>query len=63
MSDQTIVAFPGRDFQSWFNWVQCELSILGFDIAKHSHDWRLAFERGLRPETAAGEAARLFEEI
>ena len=63
MSHQTVVAFPGRDYRSWFNWVQCELSILGFDISKHSYDWQAAFERGLRPEAAAGEAAQLFEGI
>ena len=60
MTDQTVVPFVGRDFQSWYNWVECELSILGFDISKHSYDWKAAFERGLRPELAAKEAAQFF---
>ena len=60
MSDPKVVAFPGRDYQSWLNWVECELAILGIEISKHSYDWREVFERGLRPETAADEAARHF---
>ncbi len=63
MSQQTVVAFPDRDYRSWLNWVQCELSILGFDISKHSFDWQAVFNRGLRPEAAAAEAAQLFEGI
>ena len=60
MSGQTVVAFPGRDFQGWLNWVECELSILGFEMSKHTYDWRAAFDSGLRPEVAAERAAEQF---
>ena len=56
MRDDTVVAFPGRDYQTWLRWVECELSILGHDIAKLPDDWRAAFDRGLRPEQAAEQA-------
>lgn len=61
MPEDTVVPFPGRDFALWLAWAECELSILGFDIHARAFDWRGAFERGLRPEEAAAEAARVFE--
>jgi hypothetical protein len=51
---------PRRDFDYWLSWVECELSILGHDIAARSYDWRSAFARGLKPEEAAEEAAGFF---
>jgi hypothetical protein len=61
MTTQTVIAFPGRDYESWISWVECELAILGFDIAAHEFDWAAAFRRGMRAEDAAAEAAELFE--
>ncbi|MDH5557231.1 MAG: hypothetical protein OEZ03_07765 [Alphaproteobacteria bacterium] len=61
MTTQTVVAFPGRDFESWMSWVECELAILGFDVAAHEFDWLGAFRRGLKAEDAAAEAADIFE--
>jgi hypothetical protein len=52
---------PRHDFDYWLSWVECELSILGHDIAARSYDWRSLFARGLKPEEAAEEAARFFE--
>jgi hypothetical protein len=63
MANETVIAFPGRDFQSWLSWVECELSILGFDLSKHSYDWKQSFDHGLRPEQAAAEAARSFASV
>jgi hypothetical protein len=60
MSDNKVVPFPRRDYHSWLNWVECELSILGFEISSHTCDWKSLFDRGLRPETAASQAARQF---
>ena len=60
MSDNKVVAFPGRDYHSWLNWVECELSILGFEMSSQHCDWKSLFDRGLRPETAASQAARQF---
>jgi hypothetical protein len=68
MSDVTSIVFPGgentshRDYDSWMAWVECELSILGHDIAAQCYDWRSAFKRGLKPEAAAHEAAALAEQ-
>lgn len=69
MTDQTVIAFPireklpepRRDFHAWISWVECELSILGFDLHEHDYDWRGAFDRGQRPDAAAAKAASLFE--
>lgn len=67
MSDVTVVVFPGgqntsqRDYDSWMAWVECELSILGHDVTAQRYDWRSAFKRGLKPESAAQEAARKAE--
>ena len=61
MRDDTVVAFPGRDYQMWLSWVECELSILGHDIAKLPNNWRAASDRGLRPEQAAEQAADQIE--
>ena len=60
MSDNNVVTFPGRDYLSWLSWVECELSILGIDFSPHHCDWKSLFDRGLRPETAASQAARQF---
>ena len=61
MTTQTVVAFPGRDFESWMSWAECELAILGFDVATHEFDWATAFRQGLKAEDAAAEAAELFQ--
>lgn len=66
MPDDNVLVFPtqprsDRDFGSWLSWVECELSILGHDIQARQHDWRGAYDRNLRPEAAAAEAARKFE--
>ena len=67
MTDVTVAVFPGgentsqRDYDSWIAWAECELSILGHEIAALTYDWRDAFKRGLKPEIAAEEAARLAE--
>ena len=61
---QTVVAFPGKgsaglqqsDFDCWQSWAECELAILGYDIASVDHDWRGAFESGKKPHEAAAEA-------
>ena len=63
MTDVTVAVFPGgenasqRDFESWIAWAECELAILGHDIGALRYDWQDAFRRGLKPETAADEAA------
>lgn len=57
MSNDTVIAFPGRDFDTWFSWVECELSILGLALSDAKFDWRAAFDRGLKPERAAADAA------
>lgn len=61
MSTNTVIAFPGRNYDSWMSWVECELAILGYDIAAHEFDWDAAFRRGLKAEEAAAEAAEYFE--
>ncbi len=65
MTDTTVIAFPGQPdasdraeaFRDWLSWAECELSILGFELAKCSYDWDAAFKQGLRPEVAAEQAA------
>ena len=47
MTIQTVVAFPGRDYESWISWVECELAILGFDIAASDYDWRAVFDKDI----------------
>lgn len=63
MTVQKVIAFPARDrdYESWISWVECELAILGFDIAEQEFDWRALFDKGLKPEEAAAEAAETFE--
>lgn len=61
MTAQTVVSFPGRDFESWMSWAECELAILGYDVTAHEFDWTAAFHRGLKAEDAAAEAADIFE--
>ena len=63
MTVQTVIAFPGRDrdYESWISWVECELAILGFDVAGQQYDWRALFDKGLKPEEAAAKAAKAFE--
>lgn len=60
MTDAIVIAFPKRqqDFEAWCGWAECELSILGFEMADTGYDWRAAFEHGLKPEDAAAEAAK-----
>ena len=58
MSDSNVVAFPRRDYLSWLNWVECELSILGIEFSPQHCDWKSLFDSGLPPETAASQAAR-----
>ena len=61
---QTVVAFPGKgsaalqqtDYDCWKSWAECELAILGHDIASVEYDWRQAFESGKKPHEAAAEA-------
>lgn len=62
MTNQTVVSFPlhgfsGGHYEYWCAWAECELSILGFDLRDVTFDWRSAFDRGLKPEQAAAEAA------
>ncbi len=61
MTTQTVISFPGRDFETWISWVECELAILGYDFAAHKFDWAAAYGRGLKAEDAAAEAAEFFE--
>lgn len=61
MTERNVISFPGRDYDEWLAWVECELAILGHDIAARPHDWKQAFDRGLKPEEAAEEAAEAFE--
>lgn len=63
MASDNVVDFPGRDFQTWLSWAECELSILGNDFFRSNYNWQTAFGRGLRPEQAAQEAARDLETV
>ena len=65
MTDANVIAFPAPSvpsseddaFGNWLSWAECELSILGFDLSASSYDWRAAYNKGLRPEVAAEQAA------
>ena len=61
MTEATIIDFPSgrQSFEDWYGWAECELSILGHDIQHVGYDWHAAYERGLRPEEAAAEAAEM----
>lgn len=61
MTEATIIDFPSgkQSFEEWHGWAECELSILGHDIRHADYDWRAAYERGLKPEDAAAEAAEM----
>ena len=69
MTDATVIAFPsppgasgGADpYNDWLSWAECELSILGFELADSRFDWEAAYKEGLRPEAAAAQAAKGFE--
>lgn len=71
MSDANVIDFPRRatavtpqnSYRDWLAWVECELSILGYDLSACDYDWRAAHARGLRPEAAAAEAARRHESV
>lgn len=60
--EPNIVSFPknrvsGDEYEYWLSWTECELSILGYDLHAVSYDWKAAFDRGLKPEEAAQDAA------
>jgi len=59
MPDDTVIAFPKQrqTYEDWRAWAECELAILGFEIKDSDYDWEAAFERGMKPEDAAAEAA------
>jgi hypothetical protein len=66
MTDSNVIAFPVRgappqptdDFSDWMAWAESELAILGYEVSATSYNWRLAHQRGLRPEVAADHAVR-----
>jgi hypothetical protein len=71
MSDANVIDFPRRavavsphnGYRDWLAWVECELSILGYDLSACDYDWRAAHAKGLRPEVAATEAAGRLETV
>jgi hypothetical protein len=66
MQSQTVIRFPitnpRHDYGLWLSWAECELAILGYDLAEAAYDWKASFAEGLRPEEAAGRAAALIEQ-
>ncbi len=61
MTHDNVLYLPRRNFQDWYGWAECEISILGHEAGEHDYDWQSAFERGLRPEQAAAEAVQSLE--
>jgi len=69
MNDFNVIAFPKPrtsqaphdNFRDWMSWAECELAILGYDLLESGYDWRDAHARGMRPETAAAQAADVIE--
>lgn len=72
MTDATVIEFPGQTsspgrarpaetYRDWLSWAECELSILGHDMAASGFDWEAAYRDGLRPEAAAAKAAERIE--
>lgn len=66
MSNANVIDFPQRaaavtpnsSYRDWLAWVECELSILGHELASAGYDWRAAHAKGMPPEAAAADAAR-----
>lgn len=69
MTGSNVIAFPLRnaapaptdDFGDWMVWAENELAILGYEVSATNYNWRLAHQRGLRPEVAADHATRGLE--
>ena len=69
MNDFNVIKFPKSqtavsrhdNFDDWMAWAECELAILGYDLLESSFNWRDAHVRGMRPETAAAQAADAIE--